>query len=763
MEAFEEFEDFEDFEGIGIQKALPEIYKTALIQGLCRENTKFEADTALGVLGESQAFFSELGGLFTSLYGEIGAAELFSILEGAQISAQDKKRLEVIFEIYDDFVKKIENSDYSLAKKEDRAEIFAPENLNLRIKKEIERFEKRTYIEFEDAQTEAIFIAREIAQLGKNGALWSDFGIYAQSGRQRRAFVETLSALGVPTNYGELSENFIQFRIKFEQFLNLCEAKGEEEALILENLRPNTKDLEAVREFYRVGAIGKIISLVAKNEKIDEAQIGKRVGAFLNFYKSAVGEKPDNAYVLSIIDNILYNSKNGSKNAVTIFSGTQDKNFKHLYVPSLIENAFCAHEYIHFVSQKTNEVLTAAIRTHMSNIPDMPDFEGLIPDKNAALDTKKFQDVLTRGIQSLTLSTFNYADTKQIQPSVLFDLFKNNDKENFKPDKKEEVALEVKTHQIPQGLEISGVLGADKLYLSPSAIEDFQSCPKKYYFKNILKLRERGDFLASYGSIAHAILEVFNRTCLKKYEKNEMLRLCDLLFEAKTAPETAMEQGFSQNDIDLIQATDDMSLVQMRNNFYDAAKELEVQGFFARPPDEVHCEKSFEFELSEIEGVVFKGRIDCISGNNGEYSVLDYKTGKDKKPLSYYASEYGVNFQGDYRQYTGKFNEKLIDEYDYQIPIYFLGTEFAASLAQFRGKIKDFALVYVRPQDARRDCVDTGALEGVREKIIENLKKYVVDPIKNKCEFEPKPSYGCSHCSYDFLCDRADFEDGTDD
>lgn len=776
METFGEFEDFEEFEEGVAQKALPETYKTALIQGLCQKNASFCADTALKALGQSQTFFYELGGLFSALYGKISAAELFALLKIVEINQQDKKRLEIIFEIYENFSEKIKNSDYCLTKEKDRAEIFASENLNLQIKKEIEKFEKRAYIEFEDAQSETIFIAREIERLGKNGALWSNFGIYVQNGKQRRTFVEIFDALKVPTNYDELSENFIQFRIKFEQFLNLCTAQGEEEALISENLHADADDLAQVRKFYRAGEICKIISLIAKNEKIDEAQINKRVGAFLNFYKGTVGEKPDNSYILSIVDNILYNSKNGAKNSVTIFSGLQNrlanKDFKYLWIPSLIENAFVKREYIHFISQKTNAGLSAAIQKII------PDFKGLIPGKDVTIDTGKFQDVLAQGISSLTLSSFNYADTKQVQPSVLFDLFKNNDAANFKTYKKDcGTTIEAKIHAASEqaGSQGASVLGADRLYLSPSAISNFQSCPKKYYFQNILKLKEKNDFLASYGSIAHAILEVFNQNYLKKYkqslvwEKSEMLKLCEMLFEAKKSPENALECGFSETDVNLIQATDEMTLAQMKDNFYDAAQELEGAGFFEIPPEEVVCEKSFEFELPGIEGVVFNGRIDCILGHNGKYSVLDYKTGKDRKRLEYFVSENGVNFLGERGESKGKFSEKLVEEYNYQIPIYFLGTELAADLTQFRDKIKDFSLLYVRPQSLdggyKKDSVSVEALKNVREKVIENLKKYVVEPIKNVCEFEPKPSlYKCLNCSYSFLCDCADFDfEGTAD
>ncbi len=744
---------------------LPKIYGIALVQGLCTDkNGDFEANPGLRALGRSQTFFSELYELFLRLYGLQNFA-IHKLLDKVDISTVDKKRLEIIFQIYTKFCKKVEESNYIMPEVMPKKTFEMPKNLNLWADELLKKFERRNYIEFEDAQSEAIAIAKDIEKLGVN---WNEVGIFAINHSKKCTFIEVLNALKIPTNYGELSENFIQFRIKFEQFLNLCEIlpeQNDETALILENLRVDSDEVEEIYEHYKTGRIEKIISHIARNEKIDESEINKKLSMFLNFYRNIIGAKPDNALILNLLDDILYRPLGSAKNTVTIFTNMCEKKFKYLYIPSMIESAFGHKEYIYFISQKTNDEFNRAIRA------TCPDFEGIIPEINARLDIEKFKNALSCGNYKLTLSTFNYAETKQTLPGVFFDLFKNNDIKNFIPNNSENNALGPKTNcPVAISKDIGKAIGDNAtLKLNPSAIANFQSCPKKYYYKNLLKLKERNDFLASYGSVVHAILEVFNRNYLDKYNEKELLGLCDVLFASKTSPENAIEHGFKEIDTELIKATDDMSLAQMRDNFYDATKGLNLACFFDNPPKETHCEQSFEFELPQIKGVIFNGRIDCIQGRKGKYSVIDYKTGKNKKKLEYFASEYGVNFKGDYGPNKGKFNEKLINEYNYQIPVYFLATCAARAFAQFEGKIDDFALEYIRPKSLeggyKRDFVDAKVLDGVKEKIVQNLREYVVEPIKNTREFMPKPElYKCLNCSYSFLCDGIDsIEDVTDE
>lgn len=772
---------------------LPKIYGTGLIKSLCE--VEFEGDMGMGALVKSQTFYFELFELF-SHFNKNGlvSKRLFEALYEAEdkINLQDKKRLELIFAVYKKFMEKIEAFGYEMPVFEHSSSVI-PKNLNLWANGLLNSFENKNYIEFDDMQNEIVFIASEIKKATKNGEnSLCDFGIFASNDTLKRSYIQLFNALGVKTNYGVLNESVIQFRIKLEQFFNVAEIlysfgvkkieenelvkisanyekKYDEIMLFLNNLNLTIIELSHIYEFYFKGEYTEIILYFAKQEKVDVEKINKKIAALLNFYTNVIKKQVEFQAVLGILDGALYNIQNEEKNVVTIFSNTnniKNKTFKSLYVPSLIETTFVNNECIYFICQKTNDVISAEIKKIA------PKFEKIVPDKGGSLNFKMLESVLEKCSSNLTFSTFNYAQSKQIQPSVFFELFKNNDLENFRTYKKEELNnnIDVPNDIKPELEKNSPIISKNEvLHLNPSAISNFQSCPKKYFFKNLLKLKEQSDFSASYGTIAHSILELFNRNYLKKYNKCEILKICDTLFLAKIFPENALELGFGEVDVELVKSTDDLSLAQMRDKFYDAVDNLFENGFFNNPPSAAYCEVKFEFELNEIENVIFDGRIDCIMKKNEAFEVVDYKTGKNKKkPLEYYASDWGVSFCGDYGANAGKFNEKLVDEYEYQIPIYYLGIKNASSLVQFKSGIEHFTLEYIRPKSVedgyKKDSVSALKLKNVEEKIIQNLNEKIVDKIRTEKEFLPKPElYKCLNCSYSFLCDGIDFEDIADD
>ena len=190
-----------------------------------------------------------------------------------------------------------------------------------------------------------------------------------------------------------------------------------------------------------------------------------------------------------------------------------------------------------------------------------------------------------------------------------------------------------------------------------------------------------------------------------------------------------------------------------------------MSGGFDSPCVKAECEKSFTFSLPQIPDVVFDGRIDAIlTQNDGSIKIVDYKTGRDKaNTLEYAISEYGVNF----KLRTGKDPSDvttLQNAYDYQIPLYYLASQNSPELSQYKDKISELSLVYIRPKakdnGCNEDSVKADKIEFYKEKIIENLKETVIDKIKNETEFKKSSGWACENCAYKFLCDS---EDETDD
>lgn len=453
------------------------------------------------------------------------------------------------------------------------------------------------------------------------------------------------------------------------------------------------------------------------------------------------------------------------KNAVTLEPVSLLKNgkktFKYLYIAGLTQNNFPgANSSYPFISLKANEILTDELKKLN------PEFDGFLTTDesyNAKRLTCLF-DILSRAEQKITLTSHCYEAKKNVQPSSVFTKAAGMDQTKFRTVEPKNYEQAVET-AVPSGAGVKAqekiIAPSDVLKLNASAISTFQNCPRKYYYKNLLNLKEPYTFSASYGSIVHAVFEVMNRRFLENYTKETALELAKVLFDSVLEPENAIKAGFKDTDIELVKAADRLSLEEMKDNFFDAIDDFSMSGGFDNPPAGAVCEQSFTFRIEELPNVVFDGRIDAIlTDKNGNISIVDYKTGRDKtNTLDYAISEYGVNFKSR----TGKDPsnvETLQNAYDYQIPLYYLACQNSEELAQYKDKLSSLGLVYIRPKSKDNGCsedfVSAEKIAFYKDKIIENLKKTVIDRIVNETEFKQNKTFACDNCAYKFLCDGGD-------
>jgi ATP-dependent exoDNAse (exonuclease V) beta subunit len=285
-------------------------------------------------------------------------------------------------------------------------------------------------------------------------------------------------------------------------------------------------------------------------------------------------------------------------------------------------------------------------------------------------------------------------------------------------------------------------------------------------------LKEESNFAASYGSIVHAVFEVMNRKYLNSYNLETALSLGETLFSIGLIElddvidekliefeQNAINKGFSQNDIELVKASDRLSLAEMQDKFQNALKEFDCLGYFSNPPQKAVCEIPFSFSIPEIKNVVFDGRIDALlMGDDGKYTVVDYKTGKNKvNTLDYAISDNGVAFLTKSGKQPANV-ATLQKAYDYQIPLYYLACKYSDVLSVYREKLAQLGLLYVRPSYIDGGCIEdfvaADKLEVYSDKIVQNLKETVIDKIQNEKEFKPEKTFACSFCSYKYLCDE---------
>ncbi len=195
--------------------------------------------------------------------------------------------------------------------------------------------------------------------------------------------------------------------------------------------------------------------------------------------------------------------------------------------------------------------------------------------------------------------------------------------------------------------------------LSPSALEDYYSCPFLFFAKNVLRLDPfESSFYLSFGNIVHA---VFERLGLS-YEGGASFDFgkawdCALSEETRKreeegAPLSALDRLLLRIEKEHVEC-----IVRGYRDYYD---HLASHGLH------ISSEGSFEISPSPEEGgFALKGRFDAVlsvSGQDGtkDFVVVDYKTGEYTFSLDRYKA--GLSLQLPIYAYWGKKDGEVIRE-----------------------------------------------------------------------------------------------------
>lgn len=154
---------------------------------------------------------------------------------------------------------------------------------------------------------------------------------------------------------------------------------------------------------------------------------------------------------------------------------------------------------------------------------------------------------------------------------------------------------------------------------SSSSLEDYFGCSKRYYFKDVLKLKpkETMDFDSRVvGNIVHC--------CCKE--------LCDRIIKNepidRKKQEEIVENIFLQKKYAFLKTVENSEnkIFNLKNEIlklFDFILENQKQSEFKI------CKTEFGF-LKQFDGITFKGFVDRIDETNDEFVIIDYKTGKTK-------------------------------------------------------------------------------------------------------------------------------------
>lgn len=526
-------------------------------------------------------------------------------------------------------------------------------------------------------------------------------------------------------------------------------------------------NINQLKQLYQEGKITEFAAFVAQTYKNKSTEFQKNLATFLNQINTTEklsvklkGKPPEINEILNIIN--LKTSKL-SKDSIGVnivsFFTSENIDCKEIYIPDLTEKTIPNKTTsTQFLSQEAINKISLAFKNKFNYSKPLIQNEKELIEQSA----QNLVSAIFSAQHHVTLSTHRYEDKKQIAPSIFFQYLESQFPQYVvEPQKNKEnnSKQELQNANFPSDTNELVISDSEIIKLSSSSISNFQSCPRKYYFNNLLGLKETTSYAANYGTIVHTIMEIFNRKYLTSYSKETLLELSNILFNSNYNPQAAISAGFDKKDIERINATDLLSLEEMKTQFESAIKSLEKQDFFKNIPDEIISEKSFSFTIDKLPNIIFSGRIDAIYRFKDQYEIVDFKTGKNKPLLDYLISENGVTFKTPKGASTNE--EKKQNEYEYQIPIYYLACQNAQELSEFKNKISTLGLLYIRPENKekgyKKDTIEKEKLEEYLDKIIENLDNTVIKKIKQQNYFQPKYNEMiCTNCSFKYLCDIED-------
>ena len=166
---------------------------------------------------------------------------------------------------------------------------------------------------------------------------------------------------------------------------------------------------------------------------------------------------------------------------------------------------------------------------------------------------------------------------------------------------------------------------------SPSSINTYKQCPRKYYYQYIKKLPTKPNIHLVRGNIAHSVLENFFKINISNIsDKNFEFELKIILHEL-----LSRHWKSSSEKLNMLKISEDQFKF-----FFDDTKEM-LQLWLLKFLDKLKLEmnsldfyKAFQ-KLTPITEQHFvskkygvQGFIDAIHNNNGEITLIDYKTSK---------------------------------------------------------------------------------------------------------------------------------------
>ena len=234
--------------------------------------------------------------------------------------------------------------------------------------------------------------------------------------------------------------------------------------------------------------------------------------------------------------------------------------------------------------------------------------------------------------------------------------------------------------------------------LSYSQISIYQQCPLKYKYQYIERKPRLPKNYLSFGQSLHSTLDGFAKKYKNNFQTAEFSDLLDIYVRSWS------KEGYKDE--------------KEEKDYWEIGKKI-LFSFLTQikkqNPKIIDTEKRFKLNFEDFK---LTGVIDRIDERDGEWIILDYKTGKEEKPL---------------------FIKK-----DLQLPIYSL-----AVYELFGKKVRKVSRYYLKTLNEIVVEFSDDEIENSKERVEETARQMLADKT-----FAPKISALCNSCDFKDICPK---------
>ncbi|MBO5850022.1 MAG: PD-(D/E)XK nuclease family protein [Paludibacteraceae bacterium] len=289
-----------------------------------------------------------------------------------------------------------------------------------------------------------------------------------------------------------------------------------------------------------------------------------------------------------------------------------------------------------------------------------------------------------------------------------------------------------------------------KKRFSASALNEYFSCPLKFYFSRVANIDEKEELSEKiennvFGSIVHYTLELL----YNKYKNQEVTaEQIDLMLKDKKNLEDCLKKSFSKeylNKDEIVEPKGRFKLVlEIIKKYVERVLEFDKK---KTPFTYIESEKSVNVSFSIGKRAVnFYGKIDRLHKKDGTTHVVDYKTGSSKKMDSK-----DIDFLFDKDERSKKDLAAV-----FQTIFYSLLLRLGGEKGEIQPDIYYIRSLFDESVSPEIPC----KFSEIEKEFKDNLSKLIEEIFDEKVSFTQanKDSNICKFCSYKIICGREDLK-----